>query len=587
MDLENLLLSVQRPGRYIGGEWNAVTKEWTDDKVKVLLAFPDVYEVGMSYLGTKILYGILNAREDCLCERAFSPWPDFEEALRKNNIRLFSLESRHPINQFDIIGFTLAYELGYTNVLNILDLGNVPKRSSERGDGDPIIIAGGPSCYNPEPMAEFIDAFVIGDGEEVAGEIIEAYKGSRVKGQGSRGKILRKLAGIKGIYVPSFYKVEYNEDRTIKNFLPTEKDIPLKIEKRVVSDLDGAFYPTKQIVPNIQIVHDRIALEIMRGCKHACRFCQATATYRPCRQRSREKVLELAREAYAMTGYDEISLLSLSSGDYSHIRDVIEDLNREFSQKAVSISVPSLRIEDVLKDLPILISKVKKSGLTFAPEAGSQDLRKILNKNIDIEKLFKAASEAFRKGWRRVKLYFMIGLPAEEEEDILNIVDLIYKISDVKKEIDGKPAYITASINAFVPKPHTAFQWEPMDAIATLEQKRHSLKRTVRSKMIELDFHPFSMAYLEAVFSRGDRRLSEVIYESWMSAARFDGWQDIFNFDIWLKSFEKMGIDPAFYASRLRDFEENLPWDFIDTGIDKRSLANEAKALRAVLFDKK
>jgi len=587
MDLENLLLSVQRPGRYIGGEWNAVTKEWTDDKVKVLLAFPDVYEVGMSYLGTKILYGILNAREDCLCERAFSPWPDFEEALRKNNIRLFSLESRHPINQFDIIGFTLAYELGYTNVLNILDLGSVPKRSSERGDGDPIIIAGGPSCYNPEPMAEFIDAFVIGDGEEVAGEIIEAYKGSRVKGQGSRGKILRKLAGTKGIYVPSFYKVEYNEDRTIKNFLPTEKDIPLKIEKRVVSDLDSAFYPTKQIVPNIQIVHDRIALEIMRGCKHACRFCQATATYRPCRQRSREKVLELAREAYAMTGYDEISLLSLSSGDYSHIRDVIEDLNREFSQKAVSISVPSLRIEDVLKDLPILISKVKKSGLTFAPEAGSQDLRKILNKNIDIEKLFKAASEAFKKGWRRVKLYFMIGLPAEKEEDILNIVDLIYKISDVKKEIDGKPAYITASINAFVPKPHTAFQWEPMDAIATLEQKRHSLKRTVRSKMIELDFHPFSMAYLEAVFSRGDRRLSEVIYESWMSAARFDGWQDIFNFDIWLKSFEKTGIDPAFYASRLRDFEENLPWDFIDTGIDERSLANEARALRAALFDKK
>ena len=569
MNLEELLLTVRKPGRYVGGEWNAAKKEWTNDLVKVVLAFPDVYEVGMSYLGMKILYGVLNGRDDCLCERAFSPWPDFEEALRKNNMKAFSLESRRPLNEFDIVGFSLAYELDFTNVLNLLDLGGIPVRSSERGDGGPLVIAGGPSCYNPEPMAEFIDLFLIGDGEEAVLEIVEVYKSFRGQGTGDRGqgrkKLLKELAEIKGVYVPSLYKVEYNGDKTIKSFSPVGPGVPAVIEKRTVSDLDAAFYPMRQIVPNIQIVHDRLAIEIMRGCRHACRFCQAAAVYRPCRERSKEKILELAREAYAMTGFDEISLLSLSSGDHSRIRETIEALNEEFGRKAVSISVPSLRIEDVLKDLPVLISKVKKSGLTFAPEAGSETLRKALNKNIDIGKLFEATSESFKSGWRRVKLYFMIGLPSEKDGDLLDIARLAAEISDLKRKLDGRPAAVTASVNAFVPKPHTPFQREAMDPSESLERKKGLLKKSSKPRAVELDFHSFEASYLEAVFSRGDRRLAAVIYEAWKSGSRFDGWQEIFNFGAWMKAFEKAAVDPAFYANRRRYPSEVLPWDFIHT----------------------
>lgn len=566
-NLEGLLLTVQKPGRYVGGEWNAVRKPWGDDKVKVLLAFPDVYEVGMSYLGIKILYGILNGRGDCLCERTFSPWPDFEKVLRDNNIDLFSLESRKPLKEFDMIGFSLAYELCYTNVLNMLDLGGIPVRSYDRSDDDPVVIAGGPSCYNPEPMAEFIDAFVIGDGEEVICELIDAYKetclpeGRRVKI--SRKEILKRFAKIDGIYVPSLYKVAHNEDGTIKEFSPACSGVPAKIKKRIIKNLDEAFYPVKQIVPNIQIVHDRLAIEIMRGCKHACHFCQASATYRPCRERSKEVILKLARDAYGATGYDEISLLSLSSGDYSAIRAIIEDLNSEFKDRSVSVSVPSLRIEDILKDLPALISKVKKSGLTFAPEAGSERLRKIINKRIDAGKLLEAAEESFKNGWRRVKLYFMIGLPGEIDEDITSIADLVREISDLKQKIDGRPAQITASINLFVPKPHTAFQREPMSGVEDYNKKKDILRKAVRSKSVELDFHPFDMSYLEAVMSRGDRKVSQVLYDSWKSGARFDGWQDLFNFDIWNCSFQKNGLDPRFYSARKIDPGGMMPWDFI------------------------
>ena len=580
-NLDELLLTVQKPGRYVGGEWNAVRKPWIEDKVKVLLAFPDVYEVGMSYLGMKILYGILNNRDDCLCERVFSPWPDFEKVLRENKINLFSLESRKPLKEFDIIGFSLAYELGYTNVLNILDLGGIPVRSSERSDGDPLVIAGGPSCYNPEPMAEFIDAFIIGDGEEVVAELVETYKGASLPAgrQGSREKILRELAKIEGVYVPSLYKVEYKEDGTIKRFGPVDDNVPIKIKKRIVKNLDNAFYPTKQVVPNIQIVHDRLAIEIMRGCKHACRFCQASAAYRPCRERSKDVVLKLAKESYGATGYGEISLLSLSSGDHSHILDVIEELNREFNEKCVSISVPSLRIEDVLKDLPTLISKVKKSGLTFAPEAGSDRMRRILNKNIKMERLLEAATEFFKNGWRRVKLYFMIGLPEEEEGDICGIVDLIYEISNLKRKVDNRPAQVTASVNLFVPKPHTPFQWQPMDIRESYELKRDLLKKSLRSRTAELDFHPFNMSCLEAALSRGDRRLAAVIHDSWKYGARFDSWQDIFNFDIWLKVFEENKLDLKFYTGRKMSFDEILPWDFLDMGASKSFLLKEYAAV--------
>ncbi|MDP3804269.1 MAG: TIGR03960 family B12-binding radical SAM protein [Candidatus Omnitrophota bacterium] len=563
--LNELLLTVQKPGRYTGGEWNSVKKEWTGDKVKVCLAFPDVYEVGMSYLGIKILYGILNNREDCLCERVFAPWKDFENVLRSNDIKLFSLESRRALKEFDIIGFSLAYELCNTNVLNILDLGGIPLRACERGDNDPLIIAGGPSSYNPEPMAEFVDAFVIGDGEEAIGEIVDGYKASKPQAvKVSRKRLLRELAEIEGVYVPSLYKVGYNPDGTISEFRPIEDGIPEKIKKRVVSNLDEAFYPTKQIVPNIQIVHDRVALEIMRGCLHACKFCQASATYRPVRERSKNNILKLAKEAHFHTGYDEISLLSLSSVDHSKLIEIIECLNSEFAVRSVSISVPSLRIEDKLRDIPGLVSKVKKSGLTFAPEAASCRLRAIINKNIDIEKLFKAAEESFKAGWRRVKLYFMIGLPGEEDKDVSDIAELVYKISNLKKAVDGRPANITVSVNPFIPKPHTPFELEGMDSIDELERKSGILKKAVRSRMIEIDFHPFRMSRLEAIFSRGDRKLAGAVYCAWRQGARFDGWQDILDLGVWNDAFRTSGIDQDFYIKRTIAKNEILPWGFID-----------------------
>ena len=567
-NLEELLLTVQKPARYIGGEWNAVKKEWTPDMVKVLLAFPEVYEVGMSYLGLKILYGILNKRDDCLAERVFSPWPDFEDVLRKNNMSLYSLESRRPIKEFDIIGFSLAYELNYTNVLNLLDLGGIPVKTAERNDNDPLIIAGGPACFNPEPMAEFIDAFIVGDGEEVISEIIEAYKVSKCQSvKVSKSELLRQLAKVQGVYVPSLYEVKYNDDGTIKSFLPKEDVVSNRVKKRVVKNLDSSFYPTDQIVPYIQIVHDRIMLEIMRGCPHACKFCQAGTTYRPRRERSKEKILQLAGDTYSNTGYEEISLLSLSSGDHSRISQIIEGLNEIFKEKCVSISVPSLRIEDTLNKLPALIAQVKKSGLTFAPEAGSVCLRKVINKNIDIEKLLSALKESFKAGWRKVKLYFMIGLPTEKEEDLVALTDLLYKISNSRREIDKKDAYVTASINAFVPRPHTPFQWQAMEGIDSLNNKKELLKKQTRSRMIELDFHSFQMGYLEAVFARGDRKLSKSIYEAWSAGLKFDSWKEFFNFDLWMQSFAKSCINPDFYAARIRDKEEVLPWDFIDIDI--------------------
>ncbi|MFA5142811.1 MAG: TIGR03960 family B12-binding radical SAM protein [Candidatus Omnitrophota bacterium] len=561
---EELLLTVQKPGRYIGGEWNAVKKEWTPDKVKFLLAFPDVYEVGMSNLGMKILYGILNERGDCIAERVFSPWPDFEAVLRANALALFSLESRKPLREFDIIGFNLSYELSYTNVLNILDLGGIAKTASARVDADPLIIAGGPACFNPEPMADFIDAFVIGDGEEVVGEIVDLFKDARLKGRkATKKELLHTLAKIEGLYVPSLYKIGYNEDGTIKEFVPAAAGVGPKVGKRIVADLENAFYPVRQIVPNIQIVHDRIAIEIMRGCKHACSFCQAQAIYAPCRERSRKRIVEIAGEAYAHTGYDEISLLSLSSVDHPDLKAIMEDLNCTFNRRSVSISVPSLRIEDALSDIPVLVSKVKKAGLTFAPEAGSARMRKAVNKNINIDRLFTVLSESFRAGWRHVKLYFMIGLPQEAEEDLLEMAELIYKVSGARREIDGKCANVTVSINPFIPKPHTPLERAPMDDLEMLEKKKAVLKGAVKSKFIELDFHSFVMSNLEAVFARGDRRLGGVILKAWEGGARFDGWKERFDAPLWSGAFLAAGLDAGFYANRKRTDTELLPWSFI------------------------
>ncbi|MCM8760875.1 MAG: TIGR03960 family B12-binding radical SAM protein, partial [Candidatus Omnitrophica bacterium] len=447
-----------------------------------------------------------------------------------------------------------------------LELGGIPLKSKERGEDDVLVIAGGPSCFNPEPMAEFIDAFVVGDGEEVVEEIIDLYKKSRAAARKSRIALLRALAKIPGVYVPSLYSVEYNSDGTIKRFAPSEDDIPAKISKRTLKDLDSTYYPIKQIVPNIGIIHDRIAIEVMRGCKHACKFCQAASIYRPCRERSSEKVLELARAAYAATGYDEVSLLSLSSVDYSAIRKVIDDLNQEFCAKAVSISVPSLRIEQMTKDIPLLISKVKKSGLTFAPEAGSDSLRKILGKAVDMSRLFDAVAESFRRGWKRVKLYFMIGLPGETDEDVAKIADMVNSVSDLKKGLDGRPAQVAVSVNAFVPKPHTVFQREAMASVKELEHKKAILRKRIFSRLINLDFHDFGMSYLEATLSRGDRRLGRVIEAAWKGGARFDAWQERFLPDVWARAFQTLGMDQDFYATRPRPKDEILPWEFIRLG---------------------
>jgi radical SAM family uncharacterized protein len=563
MDIEKLLEGVQKPARYIGGEWNSVVKEWTAGRTKVLLAFPDLYEIGMSHLGLKILYGLLNERDDILCERSFAPWSDFEKNLRDKGISLFSLESRTALKDFDIIGFSLAYELCYTNVLSMLDLGGIPKRSSERGAGDPLVIAGGPACYNPEPMAEFIDAFLIGDGEEAILEIVQAYKKYREQRTENREELLKRLAKIEGVYVPSLYDVEYNDDGTVRKFYPLTTEASARIKKRAVKDLDTAYYPTKQQVPYIQAVHDRIAIEIMRGCKHACKFCQASALYRPARERTSETVLRIAGEIYRHTGYDEISLLSLSSGDHSRIKEIITSLNAAFEGKAVSVSVPSLRVEDAMTDIPALLSRVRKSGLTFAPEAASERLRCTINKGIDMEKLYSAISHSFRAGWRRVKLYFMIGLPTETDDDILAIADIVKKVSDLRKGVDGRPAEVSVSINTFVPKPHTPFERERMECAEDFERKRAMLRAGLKSKAITLDFHSFDLSRLEAVFSRGDRRLSGVIYNAWAAGCRFDSWRDLFSMARWDDAFKKTNISPDFYASRPRPPSEILPWSFI------------------------
>ncbi len=577
MNIDELLRGVQKPARYIGGEWNAVRKEWTDDKVKFLVAFPDAYEVGMSHLGIKILYGILNHRDDCLCERVFAPWKDFEEALRREKRELFSLESRRPIRDFDIIGFSLTYELGYPNVLNMLDLGSIPMKAAERTEDDPLIIAGGPACYNPEPMAEFIDAFVIGEGEEIIEDIVDAFKVSKYHGvKVSRKELLKKIARIDGIYVPSLYEVKYNSDNTIKSFTPLETVARPKIKKRIIKDFENSFYPTDQIVPYIQTVHDRITIEIMRGCKHACRFCQACTIYRPCRERSRARILELAHQTYGMTGYDEISLLSLSSADHSDILGIMRTLNDSFREKAVSISMPSLRVEEMLKYLPYLISQVKKSTLTFAPETASEDLRKVINKDIDMKRLFEAVAESFKAGWHGVKLYFMIGLPTEEAKDLVAIAGLVKEISDLKKQLDGHPAHVVVSVNAFVPKPHTPFQWKAMEPIESLVGKREILRRNIRSANIKLDLHPFETSFIEAALTRGDRRLSGVIYNVWLSGGRFEGWEDLFHYGRWMEAFSTASLDPAFYVTRERSREEMLPWDFIDIGVSKDWLLKES-----------
>jgi len=518
--LEEILPTVAKPGRYLGNEWNAVRKDLDKVAVKFALAFPDIYDVGMSYLGFRIIYGVLNSAEDVACERVFAPWPDFEAKLRDNKIPLFSLESKVPIRYFDIVGFSFTYELNYTNVLNMLDLAGIPLRAKDRDEKFPLVIAGGPSAFNPAPMEEFIDAFVIGEGEEVVLEIADAYKKvtSRKSQVTSNMKedLLKGLSDIEGVYVPKF---------------------PKEVKKRVVKDLNSAFYPVKEIVPYVQIIHDRITLEIMRGCPFNCKFCLAGSFYKPVRIRSREKILELARTIYRNTGYDEISLLSLSSASFPDVASLISRLTDEFKDLGVGISLPSLRSEDILKSLPSLIAKVRKTGLTFAVEAGTERLRKHLNKAIDTEKIILACEEAFKYGWRVVKFYFMIGLPTETYEDLEGICDFLHKVLKLSKN-----AELSVSITAFVPKAGTFFENEKAEGLQTLLDKQKFLKERLKNRRIKLKFHDAELSFLEAGLSRTDKGLSGVIFAAWQKGARLDAWREFLNLNIWREALKETGF---------------------------------------------
>lgn len=579
MDLSYILKNVEKPARYTGGEWNSVVKNKSEVNIRFAFCFADTYEIGMSHLGMKILYHMMNEKENIWCERVFAPWVDIEQQMRENNIPLFGLESKDPIKDFDIIGFTLQYEMSYTNIINMLDLAGVPVLAKDRGEGMPFVCAGGPCACNPEPLADIIDFYVIGDGEEVTLEILDVYeKWKEEKTQ--RMEFLRRISRIPGVYVPAFYTVEYNEDGTVKNIKPISSEFPEKITKRVVTDLDGVFFPEKIIVPFMDIVHDRIMLELFRGCIRGCRFCQAGYIYRPVRWRSAGKLAETAEKLVDNTGYEEISLASLSTSDYPELPELTQRLIEKMTEKKVNLALPSLRVDSFTLDLLDKTTQVRKSGLTFAPEAGTQRLRDVINKGIQEKDILNSVSLAFNGGYSRVKLYFMMGLPTETMEDIAGIAELskaiVGKYFEVPKEKRAKGLTITVSTSTFVPKPFTAFQWEAQDDIDTIRKKQAYLNSLV-PKQVTYNWHESKLSILEGVFSRGDRRLSKVLIKAWEKGCKFDSWGDHFKYEKWIEAFDECGLDPAFYGSRKRSFEEVLPWDHIDMGISKEFLIEECK----------
>lgn len=583
-EIEKILLKVQKPGRYTGGELGSVIKDKSKVDVRFAFCFPDTYEIGMSHLGMKILYSQFNSYDHIWCERVFAPWIDMEELMRERNIPLYALESGDALKEFDFIGFTLQYEMSYTNVLNMLSLAGIPIRSDERNELKNIVVAGGTCTSNPEPLADFIDIFFIGEGEEVDLEVIELYRECRDKNM-SKTEFLKLASQIEGVYVPSLYTVDYNEDGTIKSFIPCD-NAPAKVKKRIIMDLDKTYYPDSFVVPLIEIVHDRAIEEIFRGCIRGCRFCQAGFLNRPVREKSKDTILNQCKALCDNTGYDEISLSSLSSSDYSDIVGLLNSLT-EWSDKAgVSLSLPSLRVDGFTDDIMSKIKTVRKSGLTFAPEAGTQRLRDAINKNVREDELLATCHTAFSGGWTNVKLYFMIGLPTETMEDVEGIAKLgqavvneFYKCDNRAK---GRTVNVTVSASSFVPKPHTPFQWEAQDTVDTIHDKQKHLKDSITTKKISYNYHEALTSFLEGVFSRGDRKLCKVLELANKKGFRFDGWNDCFDFDGWMKIFEECKIDPSFYANRKRDFDEILPWDFLDYGVSKKFLIRECeKAYRS------
>ena len=577
--IEALLEKVQKAPRYTGGEMNTAIKPWEDADLHFAFCFPDTYEVAMSHLGMKILYAAINSQSDMLCERVCMPWVDMKALMEENDVPLFSLENRRALHEFDVVGFTLQYEMSYTNILAMLKLGGIALLREERAEADPIIVAGGPCAFNPEPLADFIDAFMVGDGEEQILELNRVILKGRQEGA-SRETILKRLAGVRGVYVPALYDVTYHEDGTIASMKPNCAEAPEKVLKAIITDLNTAFYPTEIPVPYTEIIHDRIMLEIMRGCTRGCRFCQAGMLYRPVRERSLERLVELAESLENATGYEEISLSSLSSGDYTCLAELIRELIRKLNEKRVSISLPSLRLDSILKESLEATQKEKKTSLTFAPEAGTQRLRDVINKGVTEEDLIGKVKDAFEGGWSSVKLYFMMGLPTETYEDLDGMVDLARKVVAeyfaVPKAQRAKGLRVTCSASVFVPKPFTPFQWEPQDTQEAVHAKQQYVRDAFRQiKGANFNYHESDLSYLEACFARGDRKMGKVLLRAFEKGCMLDGWSEHFKYDAWREAFEETGVDPAFYAFRRREKDEIMPWDHIDCGVTKEFLWRE------------
>ena len=579
---DDILLNIEKPARYIGGEVNSVMKDKDKVDIRFAMCFPDVYEIGMSHLGIQILYDMFNRREDTWCERVYSPWLDLDKVLREKNIPLFALESQDPVRDFDFLGITIQFEMCYTNILQILDLSHIPLHAADRTEADPIVIGGGPCAYNPEPLAEFFDIFYIGEGETVYDELLDTYKAWKKSG-GSRKDFLRQAARIEGLYVPQFYDATYNEDGTIAAFTPNDPCAPSKVRKQVVMDVTDAPYPMKPVVPYIKATQDRVVLEIQRGCIRGCRFCQAGMIYRPTRERSVETLKEYARTMLKNTGHEEISLSSLSSSDYSKLNELVTFLIEEFKDRGINISLPSLRIDAFSLDVMSKVQDIRKSSLTFAPEAGSQRMRDVINKGLTEEEILTGAGQAFEGGWTKVKLYFMLGLPTETEEDMKEIARLSDRVArryyEIPKEDRHGKCQITASSSFFVPKPFTPFQWAVMYPAEEYDRRAHlvndEFREQLNRKSLKYNWHDAQGTVLEGVMARGDRRVGKVIEEAYRLGCLFDSWTETFRNDLWMQAFDNTRVDIAFYNQRVRGKDEIFPWDFIDIGVSRSFLRRE------------